>query len=75
MSNQNDFDDEFESEDYDFKIDAEAASMRARERVREQMASDVEAFLAKGGKIEEVEQGFKSDPPRKPQGKYGSQPI
>lgn len=75
MSDNNDFVSELESEDYDFEINAEAASLRSRERIREQMASDVEAFLAQGGKIQEVEQGFQADPPRKPEGKYGSQPI
>lgn len=75
MSEQDDFNNEFESEDYDFEIDAEAASIRARERLRDQMASDVEAFLSRGGKIQEVEQGFQADPPRKPESKYGSQPI
>lgn len=75
MSEQNDFNNEFESENYDFEIDAEAANVRARERLRDQMASDVEAFLSRGGKIQEVEQGFQADPPRKPISKYGSQPI
>lgn len=75
MSNHHDFNDEFESEDDDFSLNAEASNARAHERMREKMASDIEAFLAKGGKIKEVEQGLQSDPPRKPEGKYGSQPI
>ncbi len=75
MSEDTDFIGEFESEDYDFEVNAEAASLRSNERIREQMANDVAAFLAQGGKIKEVEQGFQADPPRKPESKYGSQPI
>ena len=39
------------------------------------MASDVEAFLARGGRIQEVAADVMGDPPRKPQTNYGSCPI
>lgn len=71
---QNDFESETEEQEV-ISVDADAATIRARERVRAQVADDVQAFLARGGKIQEVEQGFQADPPRKPQNKYGSHPI
>ena len=46
-----------------------------REQIRQQLQSDVEAFLAKGGRINEIEPNVVADPPRKPQSNYGGQPI
>ncbi len=46
-----------------------------REALRSQMASEVEAFLKAGGKVEQVERGKRADPPRKPESQYGSRPI
>lgn len=43
--------------------------------VRAQMASEVEAFLSRGGAVTEVQRGHRADPPRKPESKYGSRPI
>lgn len=51
------------------------SSLAARNKVRESMAADVEAFLARGGKIQQVEDNVMSDPPRKPTSSYGSRPI
>ncbi|WP_430460561.1 hypothetical protein ACQUQU_15260 [Thalassolituus sp. LLYu03] len=51
------------------------SSLAARNKVRESMAADVEAFLARGGKIQQVEDNVMSDPPRKPTSNYGSRPI
>ncbi len=45
------------------------------ESVRQQMASEVEAFLANGGAVTEVERGCRVDLPKKPENKYGSRPI
>lgn len=50
-------------------------SVAAREALRQQIQSDVEAFLAKGGVISEIPPNVVSDPPRKPQSNYGGQPI
>lgn len=50
-------------------------STTARELMRKQLQSDVEAFLAAGGEIAEVPSNVVSDPPRKPQSNYGGQPI
>lgn len=55
--------------------DIEYGSQAAREALREAMASDVEAFLARGGRIQEVAANVMGDPPRKPQTNYGSRPI
>jgi hypothetical protein len=35
----------------------------------------MEEFLAKGGKVVEVEPNVVADPPKKPDNKYGSRPI
>jgi len=50
-------------------------SVAAREALRQQIQSDVEAFLARGGVISEIPPNVVSDPPRKPQSNYGGQPI
>lgn len=50
-------------------------SVSSRERLRGQLCADVEAFLARGGKIEQVEPHVTSDPPKKPDNNYGSRPI
>ena len=48
---------------------------KCQEDTRSQMASDVEAYLALGGAVTEVERGHRADPPKKPESKYGSRPI
>jgi len=35
----------------------------------------MEDFLARGGKVQEVEANVVADPPKKPDNKYGSRPI
>ena len=46
-------------------------SVTAREPVRTQLAADVEAFLARGGNIQEVPKDFRADPPKRPESSYG----
>jgi hypothetical protein len=46
-----------------------------RQKVREKLAKDVEAFLAKGGRIQEVDANITADPPVRPTSEYGSRPI
>lgn len=53
--------------------DDDAAGYRAS--LRQQLQSDVEAFLASGGRITEVPPNVVTDPPKKPQSNYGGQPI
>ncbi len=50
-----------------------AEPVTARERLREQLANEVAAFLAKGGQIQQVESHILADPPRKPPCNYGGQ--
>ncbi len=47
----------------------------SNENLRQEMAQEVEAFLAKGGSVTEVERGHRVDLPKKPENKYGSRPI
>lgn len=54
---------------------AEARSVTSRCRIREQLSSDIEAFLARGGNIDRVDPRVMADPPRRPGGDYGSRPI
>ncbi len=51
------------------------SSLAARNKAREEMAAEVEAFLARGGQIQQVDDNVMADPPRKPQSSYGSRPI
>ena len=53
----------------------EERSITSRQRARSQLSAEVEAFLARGGAIDEVAPEVTADPPRKPQPKYGSRPI
>lgn len=50
-------------------------SPTARELLRQQLRNEVEAFLARGGTINEIPSNVVADPPRKPQTNYGGQPI
>jgi hypothetical protein len=50
-------------------------TVASRQALREEMAADIEAFLARGGKIAQIEPNVTADPPRKPDSDYGSRPI
>lgn len=50
-------------------------SIDARKAIREKLQTDIEAFLARGGQIEQLAADATADPPKKPESKYGSQPI
>lgn len=50
-------------------------SIAARQRLRDELNAQVEAFLARGGKISEVPPTFSADPPKKPTPDYGGRPI
>jgi len=52
-----------------------STSSAARDEMRQSMEDDVAAFLARGGKIQKIEDNVMADPPRKPQTNYGSRPI
>lgn len=53
----------------------ELPSIEAKQKDRDSLAQAMEAFLARGGKVQEVEPNVVSDPPKKPDSKYGSRPI
>ncbi len=47
----------------------------SRNKVREQLQAEVEAFLAGGGVIQQVDAHVTADPPQKPTNNYTSRPI
>lgn len=49
--------------------------LTGREVLRQELQSDIEAFLARGGSISEIPPNVVANPPRKPQSNYGGQPI
>ncbi|MFB4368262.1 MULTISPECIES: transcriptional regulator SutA [unclassified Pseudomonas] len=53
----------------------ELPSVEAKQKERDALARAMEEFLARGGKVQEVEPNVVSDPPKKPDSKYGSRPI
>lgn len=55
--------------------DESVKTINAKERIRSQLGSDIEAFLSRGGAITEVEDNVTADPPIKPASKYGGRPI
>jgi hypothetical protein len=52
-----------------------SATIAERQRQRDEVASEVEAFLAHGGGITAVDANVRADPPKKPESNYGSRPI
>ncbi|MEH6800975.1 MAG: hypothetical protein V7681_16925 [Halopseudomonas sabulinigri] len=55
--------------------DSDGVSVEAKERERDMLARQMEEFLSRGGKVQEIDSNVVSDPPRKPDSKYGSRPI
>ncbi|MCY1199325.1 Transcriptional regulator SutA [compost metagenome] len=53
----------------------ELPSIEAKQKERDALAKAMEEFLARGGKVQEVEPNVVADPPKKPDSKYGSRPI
>lgn len=51
------------------------AVLANKERERLKIQSDIESFLASGGKINAIDNNVVADPPKKPDSNYGSQPI
>lgn len=54
---------------------AEDRSVTSRERSRTQVNEQVAEFLARGGRIDEIQPHVTADPPKKPSSNYGSRPI
>lgn len=55
--------------------DVDGVSLEAKEREREMLARQMEEFLARGGQVQQVDNNALADPPKKPEGRYGSRPI
>ena len=53
----------------------ELPSIEAKNKERDALARAMEEFLARGGRVQEVEPNVVADPPKKPDNKYGSRPI
>lgn len=54
---------------------AETRSVTSRVRLRSQLGSDIERFLAQGGAINKIAADVTADPPKKPESNYGSRAI
>lgn len=55
--------------------DPEERTVTSRQGLRDEMSRQIEEFLARGGKIAEIDPNVTADPPKKPQSDYGSRPI
>ncbi|UVE17673.1 hypothetical protein NVV93_19265 [Pseudomonas sp. LS44] len=53
----------------------ELPSIEAKQKERDALERAMQEFLARGGKVQEVEPNVVADPPKKPDSKYGSRPI
>ncbi|MDB6062310.1 MAG: hypothetical protein JWM78_2413 [Verrucomicrobiaceae bacterium] len=53
----------------------EERTVASRQKHREEMEQQISEFLARGGKIAQIEPNVTADPPRKPDSDYGSRPI
>ncbi len=51
------------------------SSKDVRENVREKLSCDVEAFLQNGGRVQQIADNVRADPPKKPSMTYGTAPI
>ena len=54
---------------------ADSRTIASRKRLREKMGTEIEEFLARGGKIDQIEPNVTSDPPKRPVSHYGQRPI
>jgi len=52
-----------------------SATIAERQRQRDQVAAEIDAFLAQGGGITNIDDNVRADPPKKPESNYGSRPI
>lgn len=50
-------------------------SIASRQKIRAELEEQMAAFLARGGKIDEVKPNVTADPPKKPAPDYGGRPI
>lgn len=50
-------------------------SIASRQKARDELDAQIAAFLARGGRINEVPANVTADPPKKPTPDYGGRPI
>lgn len=55
--------------------EAETLTVSSKDALRRQLEEEMERFLAKGGKVQEIPPDVTADPPQKPVSNYGSKPI
>ncbi|MDH4763583.1 hypothetical protein QE444_000173 [Pseudomonas sp. SORGH_AS199] len=53
----------------------ELPSVEAKQRERDALEKAMQDFLARGGRVQEIDANVVADPPKKPDSKYGSRPI
>ena len=53
----------------------EERTVSSRQALRDEMDRQIQDFLSRGGRIQEVDPNVTADPPRKPESDYGSRPI
>ena len=54
---------------------ADGRTVASRQRLRDQLNEEIQMFLAKGGKIDQVGTNVTADPPKRPVSNYGQQPL
>lgn len=69
------YDEENHAQTDDGQIADLSLSLSKKERERQALQAQMEAFLSHGGTISHVEPNVLADPPKKPQSNYGGQPI
>lgn len=55
--------------------EAETLTVSSKEALRRQLEEEMERFLARGGRVQEIPPDVTADPPQKPVSNYGSKPI
>lgn len=50
-------------------------TLSQKQKEREALKAQMEAFLSSGGNIHHIERDVLADPPQKPKSNYGGQPI
>lgn len=53
----------------------EEHTIDSRQKARDQLQAQMDAFLSKGGQIQQVDAHVTADPPQKPSNNYCSRPI
>lgn len=70
----NSVEDEIDMDDVS-AIDDPGSQLSAKERERQRLQEQIDAFLASGGQIQQIDSNVIADPPKKPESNYGGQPI